>query len=753
MLLFLVLLIPPILSFQTSLSSSKYNENSSDHLFPLFTFNDYNETVNCNVDSFKKDENRIQFVLDSINLRWIDSIVFVTLGTVTFISTSFIILTFIMYPQTREPPGDIILGISISEFILTIHWMVSACWFLYDPIHPPPSDGAFCLVNSVFSMIAGTFEFLYNCAFCIYVIFKIKNVQKGGSQRRDVYHIVCFLINFGLIMYIGFTEILGKNLFGTCSVKAVSRLPLIGPLLFFIYVVLAFSTIMYFKKHVPNEERFQEYREKFLNYYYKYIKACAIIWSVLAFCNIVAVINCNTTDGGIAGLNIFLTIGNIAKLFTPLVLSILRYQDPFLNKKVKSFFQCLKNFISRKTPSNANIDDELLGREKRIELGINQPEERKSIGIEDPDIWNDIKVMFTYTMISGILLNYKNVRGALRMSQTAQKQNFNSQKRYKITKEIFNLYLPNEMKELDNKRYNTFSTNMIVYAPEVFEDLIAQDQDMIELELSLDLEKNYEQIQKASGSDGGKGGEFFFFSYDNRVILKTLSQNDLTQLRGILKDYYRYFKTNKDSLIAKIYGIYTFERTDIKDQRTSILLMRNIAACPKKYVIRTYDLKGSTFDREVLKNKPGTDSYKGTLKDLDFLKLEKKIFIEEKFKQIFHTILGKDSEFFRNKKLIDYSLIVFKIDKKKYFEDLAKEGINTDDFFLNKKEMFSLKSVEEDGIFYHIGIIDYLQPYNFQKFIEKNFKKCMKADVNLNTSSQDPATYQERFCKFMKEII
>lgn len=69
--------------------------------------------------------------------------------------------------------------------------------------------------------------------------------------------------------------------------------------------------------------------------------------------------------------------------------------------------------------------------------------------------------------------------------------------------------------------------------------------------------------------------------------------------------------------------------------------MWNISACPRQYVLRTYDLKGSTFDREVLKKNPDVELNKVTLKDLDFLKLEKKIFIEEKYKKRIHEIWRK----------------------------------------------------------------------------------------------------------------
>lgn len=61
--------------------------------------------------------------------------------------------------------------------------------------------------------------------------------------------------------------------------------------------------------------------------------------------------------------------------------------------------------------------------------------------------------------------------------------------------------------------------------------------------------------------------------------------------------------------------------------------MRNIARCPSKYVLKKYDLKGSTFDRKVIKSKSVEQNsltkstiamISGkTLKDIDFLNLEK----------------------------------------------------------------------------------------------------------------------------------
>lgn len=40
---------------------------------------------------------------------------------------------------------------------------------------------------------------------------------------------------------------------------------------------------------------------------------------------------------------------------------------------------------------------------------------------------------------------------------------------------------------------------------------------------SLNLEKNIDKIKGASKNDGGKSGQFFFYSSDNKVIIKTIS--------------------------------------------------------------------------------------------------------------------------------------------------------------------------------------------------------------------------------------
>ena len=53
---------------------------------------------------------------------------------------------------------------------------------------------------------------------------------------------------------------------------------------------------------------------------------------------------------------------------------------------------------------------------------------------------------------------------------------------------------------------------------------------------------------------------------------------------------------------------------------------------------------------------------------------------------------------------------------------------------------------------YHIGIIDYLQDFNFEKWVETKFKSIVFTNGN-DVSSIPPEPYAERFFQFMKRQV
>ena len=83
-----------------------------------------------------------------------------------------------------------------------------------------------------------------------------------------------------------------------------------------------------------------------------------------------------------------------------------------------------------------------------------------------------------------------------------------------------------------------------------------------------------------------------------------------------------------------------------------------------------------------------------------------------------HTSLNNDSNCLANANRIDYSLLAI---------------------------------VNESSKTIRFGIIDYLQMYNFNRFVESKFKRA----INLGTRPTiiDPKSYAERFCTFSANYL
>ncbi len=61
------------------------------------------------------------------------------------------------------------------------------------------------------------------------------------------------------------------------------------------------------------------------------------------------------------------------------------------------------------------------------------------------------------------------------------------------------------------------------------------------IESSLNPNLNLTQIYNNVQANGGKSGQFFFFSADSTLIMKTMSETELHVLLDRTKEYYRYF--------------------------------------------------------------------------------------------------------------------------------------------------------------------------------------------------------------------
>ena len=100
-----------------------------------------------------------------------------------------------------------------------------------------------------------------------------------------------------------------------------------------------------------------------------------------------------------------------------------------------------------------------------------------------------------------------------------------------------------------------------------------------------------------AGEGSGKSGSFFFFSKDNKFLIKTLKKQEKLLFFKIIDEYIDHIK-NGESLLARIYGIFSIKTELFKS--LDIMVMQNTSLIlDKKTKKISFDLKGSLVDRYI----------------------------------------------------------------------------------------------------------------------------------------------------------
>ncbi|KAL9657988.1 hypothetical protein ABK040_016638 [Willaertia magna] len=235
----------------------------------------------------------------------------------------------------------------------------------------------------------------------------------------------------------------------------------------------------------------------------------------------------------------------------------------------------------------------------------------------------------------------------------------------------------------------------------------------------------------------GKSGNFFFSTFNNRFLCKTISQGEFQFFLKILENYFKHILNYKDTLLCRIYGLYKLN--DI-----GFIVMENVfeTTCQMD---RIFDLKGSTIGRT---NPSGV----GILKDLDFIGMKRFIQLESGKKEKLMRQLSMDVKFLEENEIIDYSLLVGVYDcnnkKQQSLEEIKFENKYLPFF----REYFGgMRSKNGDEI-YFIGVIDILIEYGLRKRGENLIKTIYFGDEN-GISVVEPTQYARRFLNFINSIV
>lgn len=722
------------------------------------------------------------------------------------------IIGYLSVKDMREPPGDIIFGLSLSDTVLVMELMAQAGVRLTNNQTLDP-NGSGCVVISYLDVTFNIMNIFYNLVFFGFYFLATRTSLKITRIPQYAYHVVPILGTIIGVIWTSGQDSLGMSRNGLCSFATTNSYFLS---VFVITLFILFPFIMFYsvRKTLPECKKVSLMRYQFLRYYLSYVFASSFFNVVQSTCDIffVASVNDIIDNPNYDSVPIAaIYLGNIFQVVRPFILGVIRLFDPNIKKHWSKIFFCLrgrdKSTIKISMLGEVQKED-FDGRKRMVSLSVLEMQQNLQNTPYLHQIQHTVRVQVIYSLLSSIHFYWRTSKKSMLNNYSYSATGFNIDykkmarivEHIKINDTVLKRELPEMMREIQIKDYKGIEGRLTVYAPGIFREIIEMDGRSELMSISLDLSANYNRIHKAGLNTGGKSGEFFFFSYDNSLVIKTISNEELKTLLQILPLYSQHFKANPKSLIAKIYGVFTFRRVE-PYERYNLILMKNMNGNASECIERKYDLKGSTYGRMAIKTgnpEMAELKYFDTLKDLDFLRFEKKLHIEPHLKDGLMNVLKQDSEFLRKHNLIDYSLVIYilnksvklpnrgseasvaissteRIDPQTYaapsmflfessYSDESPKAKTQRARSLTEKDgspekafsdntFHQMRSTTEENVYYHIGIIDYLIRYTFKKRLEKFGKKLLACNPELDISVQTPSFYARRFRSYLEKII
>ncbi|CAD8066218.1 unnamed protein product [Paramecium sonneborni] len=683
----------------------------------------------CN-DKYTPEEGR-----SILKLFPIDCWVFIILSPITFIGSTRIVYQFIKDTKLFGVPGDSVFIITITNGIQSAVQFSTAIYVLVED--KAPSNNIFCEITGLATSIV---FIISNLNIFVYAAYPLALVYNALESTAKVLRIFNYTLVILIIVLVAVGEqIISPTLNGICAISATNDLTwdfiisISYLLVFLLFAIMSVIYVIAFKKIIPKFSTMRQIRGQYIRYYQRFIGFSLIMKLLLGIFSGINLLNCYIFLK--PWLEVSETLQNITQALCILGQTIIIYQDPSLrliSQSSQIFDQNNSNEKQEISLQQLNILEQLHKEMKKTQVTsmLAGVQILRRIKQEDVIQYKDLIINEDQDGSGS-----NSSQGDLSELMEATTQPFTVEEIEECLVTNLNKHVIKDKLDI-HQEIQVFNMRCILYAPKIFNYFITLDN--IDIEDCFDLIKNSTKLDQFTGPDGGKSGEFFFFSYDNQLIIKTMRQNEVNTYKKRLYNFATYQVNNQLSLINKIYGMYTFEREEQSKSRVHFFIMKNISlGIPRCQILRTYDMKGSEYNREVLLKKPSSDLSKMTLKDLDFFKIEQQFWIDSSISQKLITTLINDSNFLEKQQLIDYSLLVMIIDWNQKEELLFKH--------FDGQHINIVPSIKEKGIYYHLAIIDYLQNWNVNKSLERKTKKIITMNMQLDTSAQEPNIYRKRF--------
>lgn len=546
---------------------------------------------------------------------------YIIIGPLSLItSLSFIFLN-IYFKNTRKFPGNLLIIISIAEVFLCIHWILSGIYTPYIQGTTIEENGLFCKANSHIAFVAASLELTFQFSFLISIILQFQDTMRK-IKFQSLFLILPLAVTIGLWALQIKADTLGLNIFGTCSVKKSTNSFFMFLVVNSAYCFVVLLTVYTIRKYKKLSENRITIRDDFLNFYLQYAVLTFFMYlssgsSFMIDNYILKKTSVTTSEEGKHTLLMWFYISrltNNVKIFIPFFTFLLRINDPFIQK-------LLKNLISQKGEKSDK------GEKGEKETNLSQLSDDQVLE-EDYLVNNQVKQIrqgIARSLLKGISDYYNFI---FRTYQEIDDENIRNLIANQIEEEFLEA-----TKDSDGETKKTliedekfFKCSMQSMFTKKFQRVIdsGKFQDMQE---SFLVEKNKQAIAKSGDSDGGAGGEFFLLTHDKKFFIKTITVDEEAVFTKIIEDYVEHLSTQPGSFITKIIGYFVFD-LEVTKNSLKVIVFENVFKKKPGLVKRRFDMKGSTFSRQVLSDYSHlapNERIQKTLKDLDFDHLEKEI--------------------------------------------------------------------------------------------------------------------------------
>ena len=700
-------------------------------------------------------------------------IILIILSSLGFISNLIVFINFLIKSKknkeksTRNTMKKLFAVLQVLDCIQSVYWILSSISF--QTANDIKNNITFCSILSLTYIFVINFEFLL-------MNFLLNNFKRISSnpihgifkpyKNMIKYILISFGFGAGMSLFAYFGGTIGRSPLITCFLNtedylAINIIILAFPIIFIFFIIYQIIYDLYKTKLFITDINVRKLYKR--NVWYVLISSLLYLpMIILMLLSMFKYLNNDKTKYYFKEINNFTIILTCS---IPLIINMIRVLQGFaqlrcsqkiLDKNIITNIQRSKTY---RNTLNKDISEKLTLEEQYAWL------EAHSIEYFIRDIFIGIS-----TALRKTTEKYGNINQVIPSYSHESKQ---------YTINFGNFDLDDETVE----KSDYLDIKIEEFAPRCFAYLRnLENIDMNEM-VNQFLPKNN---KKGINESQGKSGSFFISTDDNKYLIKTLKVEEFDLIRNLfLYKYCKYLAQNPKSLLSRLYGMYNLNVNQGKDN-ILIIVMRNVNGDFQDNIIAKFDLKGSSFKRKSAFDIEKIDEK--TMKDNNFDEIEHKIFLSKESSDKLRDICKKDSEFLRDMELMDYSLFLIKISLPKkemidiFGKDIIEKQNNASDKILiddneeeknnsdndKMKRNFSVRGEGKlhdiefyrpylypsinIGTAYILSIIDFLQLFNFFKYLESELKTKFKKDGKKIISCVDPKTYSDRFINYITDV-